>query len=69
MMQAGVNESIQEYKNQAMNMEKLALAYGVASTMKHTEKTKEWVNSLINSVERDAIFFNHDFSRKIKGRK
>jgi hypothetical protein len=57
IMQYGINESIQDYKNQAMNMEKLALAYGVASTMKHTAKTKEWVDSLINSVEKDAIFF------------
>jgi len=66
MMQAGVDEAINDYKIQAMNMEKLAMAYGCSATMRHTKSTKDWIENLMQFVEKDSKFFNHDFSKKLK---
>lgn len=65
-MNAGLIEAVSEYKRHALQMEKLAFAYGAASTMRHTEKTKKWIDSMIDGVEKESMFFNLGFSEKIK---
>lgn len=65
MMQQGVSDAIAEHKNHAMQMEKLAFAYGAASTMKHTSKTKDWIDSMICSVEKESKWFQLDIASKL----
>ena len=57
-MQDGVNQRIQEYKEHALQMEKLAMAFKASESMKQTSKTKEWIDKLITSVSEDSKFFN-----------
>ena len=57
-MQDGVNQRIQEYKEHALQMEKLAMAFKASESMKQTTKTKEWIDKLITSVSQEGKFFN-----------
>lgn len=56
-MQDGVTQAIDEAKNHAMQMEKLAFAFHAANSQRHTTQTKEWVDSMITSVKQDMKYF------------
>lgn len=56
-MNDGVNEAIQEAKSHAMQMEKLAFAFHAANSLRHTTKTKEWVDKMVGSVQTEMKYF------------
>lgn len=56
-MQDGINQAIQEANARAMQMEKLAFAFHAANSQRHTPKTKEWVDRMVDSVQNDMRYF------------
>ena len=56
-MNDGVNQAIQEAKLHAMQMEKLAFAFHAANSLRHTTKTKEWVDRMVDSVQTEMKYF------------
>lgn len=56
-MNDGVNQAIKEANAHAMQMEKLAFAFHAANSLRHTAKTKEWVDRMVDSVQEDMKYF------------
>lgn len=52
-----MNAGAKEANEHAMNMEKLAFAFHTANSKKHTKETKEWVDRMIVSVQKDMKYF------------
>jgi hypothetical protein len=56
-MQDGVTEAINEAKEHAMQMEKLAFAFHAANSQRHTAETKAWVDRMVSSVKGTMKYF------------
>ena len=56
-MNDGVNAAIKEANQHAMQMEKLAFAFHAANSQRHTPKTKEWVDRMVDSVPSEMKYF------------
>lgn len=56
-MQDGVTQAINEAKEHAMQMEKLAFAFHAANSNRHTTETKAWVDRMVLAVKDTMKYF------------
>lgn len=59
--QAGINSKIRNLKEQAMDMETIAVAFSTGFNEKYKKSNQEWINGLliakIKKYEKDSAFF------------
>lgn len=57
-MQAGVTDKINEWREHALQMEKLAVGFAALDNPRMTPSMKEWAERMVGNVRKECKFFN-----------